>query len=195
MAQELRLKTNHNPSIFNKDMLLGGLLGALVPASLPGGFVLTTAAIIGGALTGGAIGRHTQEVENREGKRVGEPSFWNKDTLLGGLIGNTIGAAVGVAAFFTIAAAGAPLVGAAVLAASWIGGATLGTMIGGKSGKSRQAAEFEMAKRQQIGAHISQSVSPEIGQAVEYTMEHNKSWAKDVLEQKLLAATQEPVRQ
>src|SRR5437763_1367640 len=104
MADALRLKTNHNPSIFNKDMFLGGLLGSLIA---PG-----WGAIVGGAI-GGLFGKNRQEKENREGKLVSEPSFWNKDTLIGGIVGNAIGAVAGLAILVAGGAslfAGAPLV-------------------------------------------------------------------------------------
>jgi len=203
MAQPMTLQTHHNPSLFNKDMLLGGLLGLLIP--IPGAALIT--APIGGIL-GGLIGKNRLAKENREGKTVGEPSFWNKDTLIGGLIGLAL---AGIAAFsvgligagatvVTAAAApaAAPVVlglGVGAVGAALFGVPILGAYIGGKIGKKRQEREYDEARRQQIVQQLSQNISPEIGQAVEYKMTHDKQWAKQMLEEKLLAAAQERTRQ
>ena len=48
MADTLKLETHHQPTLFNKDMLIGGLLGLLVP----GGLVITAAAVAGAAADG-----------------------------------------------------------------------------------------------------------------------------------------------
>jgi hypothetical protein len=188
MAQELTLKTHHNPSVFNKDMLLGGLLGTVA---------MPVVGTLIGAIIGGSIGKTNQEKENENGKRVGDPSFWNKDTAIGGLIGSFVGSAIGAVAMFALAAGGAPVLAAAGLAAAgvaWMGATALGAYIGGKAGEKRQAREYEEAKHQTIVNHISNKVSPEVGKAVEYSMEHNKNWAKDVTEERLLAEAQQQIR-
>lgn len=209
MAQEMTLKTDHKPSIFNKDMLLGGLLGLAATIFVPGSTAVAAIAAgaiaVGGAVIGGVIGKKRLEDENKFGKKVGEPSFWNKDTLIGGLIGfmgaGLAAVATGIIAIGGTVAAGAaapaaaPVVaglGLAAVGAAAIGSPILGAYIGGNIGKRRQARELEEAKQQFIVENISRNVGPEIGQAVAYTMEHNKQWGKQVLEEKLMAAQQAP---
>gem|GEM_PF-4782513 len=211
MAQELTLKTNTTPSYFNKDTALGGMLGLVVGGLalnlfIPGGGLIAAAA---GAVVGGMMGKKRQEHENAHGKQVGEPSFWNKDTVIGGLIGIALAGVAalatglvaigGTAAVAAAAPAAAPVVaglGLLAMAAAVVGAPILGTYIGGRMGKKRQERELEEAKQQTIVENISRTVSPEIGQAVAYTMEHNKQWGKQVLEDKLLASAQaqEPLR-
>jgi hypothetical protein len=206
MTEELRLKTEQKPSIFNKDMLLGGLIGASIPLI---GFSIAVAAPIGlgltaaGALIGGAVGKTRQEEENKNGKPVGKPSFWNKDTAIGTLIGYQATVAVLAIAGLASIAAGmgigmiAPPAGAAVMGiglilsvAAAIASPFVGGYLGGKSGEKRMEREYEQAKQQHIVTQLSQNVSPEIGQAVEYAMEHKKDWGKTELEKKLMAAAQ-----
>lgn len=188
MAQELTLKTNHSPSLFNKDMLLGALIGTLVMPPI---------GTLVGAGIGGVVGKGIQEKENRNGKHVGDPSFWNKDTAIGGLIGSFIGSVAAGVAMFAVAGASPAIaaVGLAVAGAAWMASTGLGAYLGGKAGEKRQAREYEEAKQQTIVSHISNTVSPEVGAAVEYSMGHNKSWAKEVTEARLLAEAQQHTRQ
>ena len=200
MANELTLKTNNTPTIFNKDMALGALIGLSIPLiGLIAGPI--------GAVVGGFIGKRRIEEENSTGKRVGEPSFWNKDTAIGGLSGWAIGGLVGVSialaiitpaifaahAAHTIVAPGIIFAARAVGIASSATGIAIGTYLGGKAGEKRQAAEYEEAKQQTIVRGLSQNVSPEVGQAVEYAMAHNKSWAADVTESKLMEQAQQRI--
>ena len=213
MAQELKLKTNKEPAWFNKEMAIGGLLGLEIP-------VVGLFTAIPGAILGGWIGKNRMENEKLHGKPVSDtPSFWNKDTLLGGAMGwitaGFIGVGVAVGIVFAanpgifsgaFDAAQAPqliestfhmsttalrLATTAIMA----GGAVLGAYLGGKHGEKRQMAEYEQAKQQQIVQQLSQNVSPEVGQAVGYRMEHDKQWAKQMLEEKLMAAGQQNTRQ
>src|SRR4051812_11047753 len=106
MAEELRLKTEHKPTVFNKDMLLWGLLApiAMIPAVM-GGAILApemTASLLGSAVgpflgygamvaggaLGGAVGKSRLEKENAEGKKVSTPGFFNKKMVIGGLLGS-----------------------------------------------------------------------------------------------------------
>ncbi|MDE3038732.1 MAG: hypothetical protein KGJ21_09835, partial [Pseudomonadota bacterium] len=81
--------------------------------------------------------------------------------------------------------------------AGWLATVVVGAYLGGKSGKQEMAREYEEARQQHIVRQISQNVSPEVGQAVEYTMANNKDWGKKMLEEKLLATgqPQQPGRQ
>ena len=61
-------------------MVLGAYVGSIIPG--PGTII--------GAGVGRLIGRYNQEQENKNGKAIATPSFWNKDTLLGAFIGSTV---------------------------------------------------------------------------------------------------------
>jgi len=179
MPQSLILKSHAEPSFFNKEALIGFLI---VPPL--------------GGIIGALIGKNRMETEKQHGKAVNAtPSFWNKDTLLGGLIGLELAGFVAIAtgAFATVASASLP-VGLIAGVVGMIAAPIIGAYIGGKHGEKVQAAEFEQAKQQAIVQQVSQNVSPEVGQAVEYRLAHDKQWGKQMLEEKLLAAGQEQVR-
>ena len=192
MSGPLTLKVTAEPTIFNKEALIG---------------FFTPLAFIG-AIIGGFIGKNRMEEEKSAGKIVTDkPSFWNKDTLLGGLIGGWVGALVAfvargviagpaiaeLAATGVVTGANAPLLvtALAVSAVISLGSITLGAYLGGKSGQAHQVQEYEAAKQQTIVGHISKTVSHEVGKAVEYSMEHNKDWGKHVSEERLLAEAQQ----
>ena len=80
--------------------------------------------------------------------------------------------------------------GAVAGAAIGLAGTLIGGYIGGKTGEARQARELEEAKHQTIVEHLSHTVSPEVGKAVEYSMQHNKEWGKQVSKDRLLAEAQ-----
>jgi len=179
---ELKLKTNAEPTIFNKEMVIGTLIAPVI-----------------GTIIGGYIGKSRMKDEMEHGKTVSEnPSFWNKDTLIGGLAGNFvayIGVKVALAAITLAALTPIPaLLALAAVSAAAVGSIVVGAYIGGKAGESRLKAEYEEAKKQTIVEHIGRTTSPEIAKAVEYSMEHNKEWGKQVAEDRLLAAAQEQAR-
>ena len=166
MSEPLVLKSDTPPTIFNKEMVIGTLL-------LP----------VFGTIIGAVVGKRRMERENTVGKLVDEkPGFWNMDTLLGGLIGGTVGSLL-------LALTGP--VGLAVEGVLLLGGTIAGAYLGGKAGEKRQEAEYDQARQQTIVRNLSASVSPEVAKAVEYTMAHNKSWSKDVAEQRMLEQSQQ----
>jgi uncharacterized protein YcfJ len=198
MGQEYTLKTNHNPSYLNKDMVIGAMIGS---------FFTPFAGTAIGAAIGSYIGKKNQEKENEHGKRVSEPSMWNRDTFIGGYIGNLVGAAVAALSFaaitgvtITAAAAGAPVaagaaaltVGTMVAGAAIIGGTVAGGYIGSKAGEARQAREYETARQQTVVQDLEKNVSPEVAKAVEYAMANDKSknWSKEIADERAQAAAQ-----
>lgn len=175
MAEALVLRKNDYPTYLNKEALIGTLIAFPI-----------------GTAIGAYIGKKRMEEEQEHGKIVTDnPSFWNKDALIGGLLGMAMS---GVAALLTGVAAVAATGGIGFGVVAAVGGAlaatALGTYIGGKMGISRQTSEYEEAKKQTIVNHLSQTVSPEVGKAVEYSMAHNKEWGKQVAEDRLLADAQ-----
>ena len=181
MSEALILKKTDAPTYFNKEALIGTLL---VPGL--------------GTIIGAMVGKSRMEDEAKSGKVVtDQTSFWNKDALMGGLLGDLVGGAifasvVGIGAI-TAVLTGVPVVfGAGAVAAGlgWAASVAVGTYLGGKSGEASQKAEFEEAKQQTIVEHLSHTVSPEVGKAVEYSMQHNKEWGKQVAQDRLLADAQ-----
>ncbi len=197
----LILKKNDAPTLFNKDMVLGGLAAAAATFFTGGTFLVGGAIIGGGALIGGFLGEKRMEREAIEGKVVGEPSFWNKDTLIGGLIGGIsapivagIGALVAAALVAVVAPASPAILGAAVLGLA-VGGAgaiATGTYIGGKMGESRMANELNDARQQNIVNELSKSSGPQVAQAVEYAMANDKTknWTQHIENERALATGQ-----
>ena len=171
MANALLLKTDQNPSYFNKELVIGTLLFPVV-----------------GTVIGAIIGKRRIERESTVGKLVTEQhETLNKDTIIGALLGGALGSGV-----MSMLALTGP-VGALIGLAAFAGGAIFGGMVGNKFDERQHAAEWEMAKHQTIVRNISASVSPEMGSAVEYALSHNKSWAKDITERQLLEQSQQRI--
>lgn len=216
MAQPLRLHIRHRPTLFNEDMLLGGLLGAITLGVA--GIGIGAAIMAGGALIGGFIGKRQIVKENHIGKKVGQPNFWNKDALLGGLLGNVIGlmagtallaAAMGVGVGDVLAGAlpqaeamqGSMLAGMSGLLASWIGGISLGTWLGGKRGEWHMTKEYHEAKKQFIYDELAKGATIEISNPA-YGKEiadrvfcadidkRKDTWSQEAMEDKLLKSLQ-----
>jgi hypothetical protein len=174
MADDLKLKTNREPTIFNKEMAIGLMAGVMLPGV---GLIGALIAAAAGTVVGGLIGRSRMQDEKTHGKTVSEEtSFWNKDALLGGLLGGFVGQVTAVAAMVALSIPLSPVALVATLLGSMALGAAAGGYIGGSSGENNQKAEYEEAKKQTIVEHLSHNVSPEVGKAVEYSMEHNKEW-------------------
>ncbi len=150
MTQPLILRTNEEPTFFNKEAAIGFI--APVPF---------------GTIVGAVIGKKRMEREQANGKLVGEPSTFNKDALLGGLLGWMVGGGVAALALTSTAPAAIAI---AVTAA--LGSTALGATIGGKQGKETQEKEYALAvaqqREQQIekSPSISKNLSPEYGHEV-----------------------------
>ena len=117
-----RLQVYDTPTVFNKEMAIGALIG-FGPI---------------GMIVGGLVGKARMNSEKNNGKMVGEPSAWNKDTILGGLLGGLAGAAV----LALVAGTG---FGLAAGMAAYLGGMAAGGFIGGQHGKGVQQAEYYKA--------------------------------------------------
>jgi hypothetical protein len=166
-------------------MAIGGLLGSLF------GPIFGTAA---GMMIGGFIGKNRMEVETTQGRKVSDtPSFWNKDTLLGGLIGLVSGGLVGMviaAAGIAIAASGGPIAGLSLAAAGLLAGTAVatfaGAVIGGKHGQKRLLDDYRQAALQE--QQRQPAATPDF--SVELDMQPGKSFAQDIELQRKQAATQ-----
>lgn len=155
MSETLTLKTQNQPTVFNKEMVIGTFL---VPIPIIGSVI------------GGMVGKRRMEQENVSGKTVSnDPSRINKDAVLGGLlglIGGSIASNVLVAAAVMIT--GAP-VGAAIGAAAvatWAAGGLIGAAIGSNHGVKQELHEFKTAKNQ----HQSKNIAHAVAQAMEHQM-------------------------
>lgn len=144
MDDKLILKTQDKPTIFNKDMLLYGLVG-LTAAGFAG--------LAAAGLWGGYIGKKNIEKANSEGKEIGTPSSFNKKMVIGGLIGAIVAAPAIAAVGATVSGA---LIGAGIVAVS--------AVIGGNIEKKEQQREFDQALQQKISLEIGKN-SPQNSRA------------------------------
>jgi MFS family permease len=194
---ELTLKKNDTPTIFNKEMAIGFLGASLFTVLLPtiGGALLLLGA---STLIGGLLGKGRMENEKSDGKTVSDkPPFWNKSTIIGGLIGLKAAGLVGVAtgligvgagvAVATVAppvGAGLAILGLVAAAASMIISPILGAYIGNKHGRDEERKEFAEALVQQ----------PQVFRQPGYAMDMNPAFAAEIERQKALAALQDKAR-
>ena len=190
MADELVLRQDDTPTIFNKHMAIGALLGNIAGGILGGmaggAYGSYAGRLLGSAIVGLIAGvKHKTEMEHdlNEGKIVSKPTSWNKDTLLGGLIGWMIGGAlIGFAAAalvssgVTITAAVATSAVAASLI-TLVAGTAFGAIIGGKHGKHVMAKEYEEAQRQ-LAEQQAAARAPQLEQ--EQSREPTRSFAKQI---------------
>ena len=183
MESPLILKPNEKPSHINKDMVIGALI---IPTLLGGGLVVAAIGALVGAVAGSFIGKKSMEHEAQHGKVISEHhNPMNKDTLGAGLTG-LLGGKI-LAALMLTATGGmltAPL--ALFALASVVGGGVVGALIGNKVNQNIHSKELEIAKKQTIVRHIEKHVSPETAKAVEYALEHNKEWANDITQKRML---------
>lgn len=200
MVHELILKRDIKPRLFNEEMVIGALVG-VASFFIPGmPFIAGVLAIPALGAVGGLVGKSRLHREAVQGKRVvDELSVFNKDMLLGGLAGAVAvptlsvgielvgGAGLGAALATAIPTGGASLAGFAIAA---IAATIVGAVVGGKTGQTRMVRAHREACHQKIVDNVSHSISPEIGHAVEYALEHRPKWAKGVLDDRLLAASE-----
>lgn len=139
--QPLILHKNDTPTIFNKDAAVGAAIGTYF------GPVIGTS--IGG-LIGGVVGKNRIATEALQGKVVSEPSVFNKDTIIGGVIGNTVGVfAAGAILAGGIAATPLALPAAIMATGAFVGSTALGAYIGGRRGKAKATLEYAQAEAEQ----------------------------------------------
>ena len=151
MSDTIRFKTDHKPTIFNKEMVIGTLLLPII-----------------GTVIGGYMGKRRMEDENRNGKIVSsKPGMWNKDSLLGGLIGMEVGSALGRALLLG-AFTGAPISGIVALGFFAVTAAAglVGAAVGGGIGQKTEVLEYRQAKHQHhshnIARHVATAVQKEL---------------------------------
>jgi hypothetical protein len=189
MSEELRLQTHDKPTMFNKEMAIGGLAGLLMPIGFITNPLIALAAVValpvGGAVVGGLIGEARIEKEYREGKIAKPPTAWNKDTVIGALggvlLGDLAAAVVAVGIVFATGAALAPLTATLLTFGGLVGGGLLGGYLGGESGKNDMALEYERARKQ-----------PEVIRQPGYSMQYSTGHAAQVERQ--IAQSQERTR-
>lgn len=166
---ELLLKTNEEPTFWNKEAAIGFFLGNFL-----------------GGLIGGLIGKERMKKEKILGKPVSDnPSFWNKDTLLGGLIGSALGGIATAAIWlFALQATAIPV------AASFIplAGMLVGGYVGGKSGQEDERKEYFHAKAQQQAHEISSSP------VMEHSQSPSRNFTQHIEQERALAAAQHQTR-
>jgi hypothetical protein len=145
MAKQLTLKVNSEPTMFNKEMLIGTLMFPMI-----------------GTIVGGLMGKRRMEDEKANGKVVTEEqTAWSKETIIGGWLGAIGGSIAGNIVGAVVATAINPVAGAIAFGAIALAGMGIGGSMGMSAGKQRQRQEFEQARQQleerAIGGAIAQS--------------------------------------
>ena len=180
MADTLRLKTDQTPTIFNKDMAVGALLGNILgralcmtlgggPASIAFSGLVSA---VSSAYFSGQAGKRQMELDNEFGKAIHKPKFWNKDALLGGLIGSVV-AGFGLRAMLLLGTStivpGMAVAAITLTFASIIGG----VIVGGNAGKRHMEQELMQAMQQDHGK--SHSMSPSRAMEPELSAEQSRA--------------------
>ncbi len=159
-------KPSAKPTAFNRESVLGFMIGSILLGPITG---------IIGAIIGGYSGKSRQQNEFENGKAVSpNTSFWNKTTAIGFGVGAWVGTIIAVAVLFTVPVAG---VGLTALSLGILGGAAVGTVVGGFKGEQRQRNEYEHAKQwvQNNGGrnyHPSQEYEHVSGHAFSPNLQH-----------------------
>lgn len=162
MAEALTLKTNEEPTIFNKEMAIGTFIE-------PGL----------GTIVGGIIGKKRMEREQTHGRQIDTPSYLNKDALLGCMVGGVIGAIAGLG----ILSVPFGLIGASI-------GVVIGGARGKHTQEKEYAQAVEQQREQQMG--ISPLASKRTAQEYEnvptksYRAEIQAERARSAIQQKQL---------
>lgn len=140
----LLLKKSAPPSMWNTEMASGALIGTAITP------IIGTAI---GAYVGGAMGKARMEREYDVGKDVHNPTAWNKEAVLGSMLGLLGGSIAAIGTFFIGAAIGTMLggpptgiaAGYITAAATSLGGGIVGGLIGGASGKRDMEKDYQTA--------------------------------------------------
>ena len=149
------------PSLLNKNTLIGALCGLAASLGLSSPLLVSLCTFAAGSI-GGFIGK--KEQEKKSTGYSSPPSLLNKDALLGGLIGIVAARAITLGAGSLLAAAGAPVT--AIVATAVTVSMGVGVYLGGRYGKKCLETEYEQKMRSQISTMLEKSVSPELMQGI-----------------------------
>jgi hypothetical protein len=155
MDKPLVLRTETAPTYFNKEAAVGLFIFPPV-----------------GALVGAYLGKKRMESEAVAGKVVGEPSAFNIDTLLGFLVGCSVGM-VAASMIETVALAAVAPALLPVAALALVAVPVLGLIIGANAGKERMKCEYLQAEIQQAEEKI-QTPAPTLQNQLNYSQDHAK---------------------
>ena len=138
MAEELRITTQKKPTYLNKSLAIGVLAGLCgSPIGMMWGFG-SVIGILGAGTTLGIVGaiaeKNRIEEENKSGRILRKPTFFNKDLVLGGLGGLFFGSVLDSINPFPIISGVLPL-------SMMVAGATSG----GNTGKIKMEKEYQQA--------------------------------------------------
>lgn len=151
MAETAKLTVKAEPTMWNKEMLIGTLFVPII-----------------GTIIGGMIGKSRMKHEAEAGRdTTSEPSAWNKDTLLGGLLGGIVGRMIALVGAGAAETALPGMGGSLAMLAGTLIGSTIGAGVGANLGKQRLMREHEEAKNQQEVNGISQAMGKERVQEVQ----------------------------
>jgi len=188
-----RIPVNQEPTIFNENMgkwafwgsflsgVVGGVVSSLTLNPIAGGVAGAASTAIFG-LIGGQIGQAQIEKENREGKVVSDPTFWNKRIL-----SNYMAASIGTALIALPLAGIALATGSSGVLIAAAATAVLGKLYsiysgisGGFEGKSRMQEELNQAIEIKQSMEIEQAMarSQARGQGVSRSQEVSHDVAK-----------------
>lgn len=173
----LVLKVTDEPTYFNKEAAIG------LPILFPIGLIV-----------GAMMGKDRMEKERVNGRVIEEPTVFNKDMMLGGVIGSigaaavtVIGLAIAVFAGSMTGPAALAVVGIASSVASAMGMVT-GGMIGGDYGKESMQQDYIQASLQAQEAELEVSKSPVVAHTPSHEHEHTKQHGPAIKEERARAS-------
>lgn len=167
---------NQEPTLLNKSAAIGALSCGLAASVIPGAQPLALAAVAAaaGAGVGGAVGKNRMEREQEEGVAAKPPSMWNRDALLGGLLGLaaarilTFGA-LSLASTLSVEGIGAVVASTpviAIVATTVTLAMTVGLYLGGRYGKKCAESEYETQMRETMGKMLDHSMVPALSRQI-----------------------------
>jgi len=155
MNEPIILKTNETPSYFNKEIVLGALLGSSTE---------NPSLIVLGTVIGAFIGENRMAREKEYGKIVDLKTSVSKDALLGAIVGGQMGAGIAALALRASGMANLSLRKKAIITATGLAGMVVGTYTGSKYGKKAYDKEYATAMLQQQQRQVSRCKSVNDGQ-------------------------------